>query len=307
MLPTLLKARFPTVSLGLGVLLVVASFFKIDDITKMQMSAHSSPIYPVFACGIVLIVAAVAVVLLTAAPLELRINSKIKRTKSGFTLRIGSADFNISFGRIENWECSDRSCAIALPANEFFDDECINDRDSALGAYIQSKFPGKIDDILKLISQRLEGLPSEQIEKEPGKLDESYDIGTCVYLDRPLSVDKRIILASATTKRAGQGLRAEPLFVFIAMKSVLQVMADHRITELYLPLIGAGRGGMPSAIALLYLALAVSELLRSSLGYHLRSINTMVFQKDRNTAPEVSRRTVRRILAFVDSVVCEQM
>jgi hypothetical protein len=90
------------------------------------------------------------------------------------------------------------------------------------------------------------------------------------------------------------------------MQSILRVMADHRVTELYLPLIGAGRGGLPADVALLYLALAVSDMQRSLLGRNLHSINVVVFQKNEHSEPEIPRKTARQILAFVDSVVCDR-
>src|SRR5262249_112316 len=44
-------------------------------------------------------------------------------------------DMTLRFGRIEECRCEGPGSVIALPANEFFEDECITDPRSALGSF----------------------------------------------------------------------------------------------------------------------------------------------------------------------------
>ena len=287
MFTSLFAQRFPVVILILGVFLIVAAFFKVEDITKLQISAYPVPIYSVFVCGVILVISSIVFFVFTDTSLNLKIGSKIEDTKDGFTLRIGRADLNIHFGRIEGCDSSDPACAIVLPANEFFDDECISDKKSAMGAYIQSAFPEKTREIQALVYERLTDVLVENVEKEPGRIYKSYGIAKCVYLDRPLSSNRKIILVSVTTKRAGQGLRAEAHFLFLAIKAIHQVMVDHRLNQIYLPLLGSGHGGLRNEVALLYLVLGIAELLHSPSGHHLRSINIVIFQSAEKTKPEI--------------------
>jgi hypothetical protein len=190
---------------------------------------------------------------------------------------------------------------IALPANEYFDDECINDTDSALGAYIQKTFEHQVRDIEKLIIEKLQGTNVEKVEKEHNQFKDSYGVGTCIYLEKPLLTNKRIILVSVTTKRAGEGLLAEPSFIFSAIKSIRQVMVDNRLNELYIPLIGSGHGGIKKELALLYMLLAILSVLQDKSGHHIRQVNIVIFQKDKGSNPLIKKDSVKRMVSYAKS------
>jgi len=104
MLSSLFQQRLPIVTTVLAFFLIIASFFKIDDITKLQISAYTSPIYPVFVVGVLLLLASIAIFLFTDTSLNLWFRSKIKRTKVGYEIEIASTKLGISFGRIEDCE-----------------------------------------------------------------------------------------------------------------------------------------------------------------------------------------------------------
>lgn len=56
---------------------------------------------------------------------------------AGFIVRCGTrSDLTVRFGRIEDCTCDEPGTVIALPANEFFDDECVSDVRSALGSFV---------------------------------------------------------------------------------------------------------------------------------------------------------------------------
>jgi hypothetical protein len=296
----LLKKPFQVVALFLGFALVVVSSFRIDDITKFQLSAYANPILPAFAVGIALIIVAIVGFLLKERLLDGKTISRIKKTQTGYALKIRQANLSVSFGRIEDCNCSKSTCAIALPANEFFDKDCIEDTKSALGAYVQSAFPDQTDAIEQLISRHLEHLPSQEVEKKSGQFERSFGIGTSIYLDRPLQANRRIIVTSVTTKRPGEGLKAEAGFVFTAMKSTHQVMVDNRLRDLHLPLLGAGHGGLSKEVALLLLMFAVSDILHGPSSHHLDSINVVIFQENEKASPEIPRKVVRQALALAE-------
>jgi Predicted nucleotide-binding protein containing TIR-like domain len=56
------------------------------------------------------------------------------------SLMLGRANVFIEAGRIQNYHSADSRAVIALPANEYFDDECISDPNSSLGAFVQDHF-----------------------------------------------------------------------------------------------------------------------------------------------------------------------
>jgi len=55
--------KFPVVLAVLGFLLVIAGFFQITDITKLDITAHTKPLYSVAALGVVLLVVSVGLFL----------------------------------------------------------------------------------------------------------------------------------------------------------------------------------------------------------------------------------------------------
>jgi len=216
----------------------------------------------------------------------------------------GRTEVCVHFGDIRSFDSKAPGAVVALPANEFFDDECIRDTRSALGAYMASVFPDAIGEIQKLIAQKLANAPSELVEREHDERARSYGVAKCVCLKNALSSERNVMFVSVTTKRAGVGLRSEARYLFAAMKAICQAMNDGRFTDLFLPLMGAGHGGLEPELALLYLLLSTKAVIDDrSGGGHLRSVTIVVFRKDERTAPDIHPDVVRRMLALVKQTV----
>lgn len=299
------KQKHPVILSALGFLLIIVSYFDVSDIAKLQISRASSPIYALYILGVFLILTSIIIYILE----ENSINSflgnstlgwltlgKIRKTDNGFSSVVNSSTINIVFGRIESLESDAATSLIVLPSNEFFDDECINDRRSALGAFIQAKFPNQVDLIQDLIKERLINLPSKDVEKETGIFQQSFGVGTCIFLDQPLSSKEKILFLSVTTKRAGEGLRAEMSYIFKAINKVQTVVADKRLSSVYIPLIGSGHGGLKKEIALFGMLLAVCDALSRPSGHNIKSFNIVVFQSSEKDKPSVSLETAKHLL-----------
>ena|GEM_PF-1872632 len=227
-------------------------------------------------------------------------SSGITGTDDQCRMLIGRTEVCIHFGDIRSCDSNDPGAVVALPANEFFDDDCIRDTRSALGAYMTSVFPNAIGDIQKLIARKLANAPSELVEREPDERVMSYGVAKCVCLKNALASGRNVMFVSVTTKRAGIGLRSEARYLFAAMKAVCQEMNDGRFTDLFLPLMGAGHGGLEPELALLYLLLSTKAVIDDrSGGSHLRSVTIVVFRKDERTEPNIHPDVVRRVLSLV--------
>ncbi|MFL6247851.1 MAG: TIR domain-containing protein [Thermoanaerobaculia bacterium] len=220
-------------------------------------------------------------------------------TEDNCHISIGRTRVCVRFGDIGSCDSKEPGAVVALPANEFFDDECIRDTRSALGAYMESAFPDAIEDIQKLIAQKLANAPCELVEREHNERAPSYGVAKCVLLKNPLASGRNLMIVSVTTKRAGVGLRSEARYLFAAMKAICQEMNDGRLTDLYLPLMGAGHGGLEPELALLYLLLSTKAVLDDRLGGHLRSVTIVVYRRDARTAPSIHPDVVSRMLSVV--------
>jgi O-acetyl-ADP-ribose deacetylase (regulator of RNase III) len=201
----------------------------------------------------------------------------------------------VEVGRIENYQTADARAVIALAANEFFDDQCIFDPNSALGAFVQHHFGSNVSDFVGQVRAELVDVPSQRVPRTERHVDESYGIGEAIFLKK-LRPDYRLILVSATTERTGVGLRAEPHFLYAALEGVIETMNEHRMSSLVMPVLGAGHGGIPLSIAILFNLLAVRSILAEDIGRHMKEIRIVVF--DGNVA-EVTPLTMRRIISRV--------
>ena len=221
-------------------------------------------------------------------PVQLRV------TEAGVSTRLGSTALNVTHGRIEDTRVTD-GAVLVLPANEYFDDDCVNDRRSALGAFVQTHFAGRVGELQQLVRMELGSLSTTSVEKRSGETALSYGIGTCVFLDRPLGSDHRLILTAVTTERSGIGLRAEIPFLLAALKEMVCTMRTHRLSHVYMPLLGAGHGGLREEVALFTMILGLSEIAQS-VGRNLKSANIVLYRDSRADRPSVPTSVVRQIV-----------
>jgi O-acetyl-ADP-ribose deacetylase (regulator of RNase III) len=208
--------------------------------------------------------------------------------------RIGPATVELSFGRIETCRTDEAGSVVALPANEYFDDECITDLQSSLGAFVQHAYGDRVDRFLATVGHQLRDLPSQRVERAERRSEESYGIGQTVLVE--LAPEYRVILVSATTERTGIGLRAEPHFLYAAIQGVFAKMNEKRLKSVSMPVLGSGHGGMPLGAAILFNLLAIKSVLLDDAGIHVRNVNLVVFEGAASDLPPgILRRALTRI------------
>jgi O-acetyl-ADP-ribose deacetylase (regulator of RNase III) len=177
-----------------------------------------------------------------------------------------------------------RCGGVVLPANTCFDDACIHDMNSALGAYFQTHFPSRIDEVLPLIREQLKADYGVG-----GVLPDRLPLGTAVYIDHPLKTKHRIIVVGITEKIDRAPIRADTLSLIASLKSVMRLAADKRMAELWMPVMGTGHGGLDFAVAMTMILVQLSNgILRE--GYHsIQRVVVMVYDPDGRRAEQVER------------------
>lgn len=226
--------------------------------------------------------------------------NQVRKTKDGYSTTLGTMKIEVSLGRIEEFDCRAKNCLIALPANEFFDDDCIHDSNSALGAFVQYHFKERITDVQALVKDALVNAPSKKVEKKPREFAFSYGIGKCIFLDCPLSLNLRIAKVAVTTQRADMGLQADATYIFKAVESIHNIMTNNRLTHLHIPILGSGHGGLKKEVSLICMLIALGELYRKPLGHNLKYVNIVVFRRSANDAPSVSEISIKSALDFTN-------
>jgi hypothetical protein len=216
--------------------------------------------------------------------------STARATNGPAVAHIGRASVEMTFGRIEDY-CSDTTFVVALPSNEYFDDDCLTDIRSSLGAFARVAYGNRIDTFLSQVRKELAGLQVQRVPRAERRTDSSYGIGQAIFVR---GISPAVILVSATTERTGIGLRAEPHFLYAALQGIVETMNANRLDSLSLPVLGSGHGGMPLTIALLFNLLALRSILNDDIGRHLRRVRIVVLKRNDQ---EISEALLHEVMA----------
>jgi hypothetical protein len=217
---------------------------------------------------------------------------------------VSGCQIRVVNGHIEDFQLP--GAAIVLPCNEYFDDRCVGDTRSSLGAYANRVFEGHVPEFASLIHAECRKKFGKGVEqqKTDGEQAESFGAGRCMRLMRPLGSTVPVALVSTTTQRAGEGLAARISYMFDGMRELFTHLADARINEVAMPILGAGHGQIDPPLALVGLLLALAEAARYGRGgQRLKRVTIVVFQKDKESSPQVDEIVVRRALAMIGSRV----
>lgn len=229
--------------------------------------------------------------------------ARVKESDGLLWTNVGGCRIQVVTGRIEEYR-HEPGVAIVLPCNEYFDDRCVGDTRSALGAYVNRMFEGQVAAFASLIKdecRRKLGAGTER-QKTDDERAESFGAGRCLLLLKPLGGAVPVALVSTTTQRAGQGLAARISYLFDGMRELSTHLADARINEVAMPILGSGHGQIDPPLAFVGLVLAAAEAARYGQGgQRLKRVTIVVFQKSSDSPPQVDGTVVRRALALVGS------
>ena len=86
------------------------------------------------------------------------------------------------------------------------------------------------------------------------------------------------------------------------MRELVAHLADARLDDIAMPILGAGHGRIDRPLALVGLLLAVAEAARYGQGgQRLKRVTIVVFKRDADSPAEVDKVVVRRALALIGS------
>lgn len=215
-LKALVKQPYWVVALFLGVALVAFPCVTIDK--DNHWTTHSpSTLIPV--------VVGIAFLLLSSAAFGLTLVwkratnandagvgldlTRVKKSNGVLWTTVNSCEIRVVQGRIEDY-AHEAGPAIVLPCNEYFDDRCVDDTRSALGAYVNRAFDGQAAEFASLVKDECKKKlgPGLEQQKTHDERAESFGPGCCLLLIKPLGRSIPVALVSTTTQRAGEGLAA---------------------------------------------------------------------------------------------------
>jgi len=229
--------------------------------------------------------------------------TRVKEHDDVLSTTVSGCEIRVTTGRIEDY-ASGTGAAIVLPCNEFFDDLCAHDPASALGAYVKRVFEGQSTNFVSLLQDECRKKLGEGEEQQKTELERavSFGAGRCLLLIKPLGRSIPVALVSTTTQRAGQGLAGRISYLFDGMRELVARLADARLDEVAMPVLGAGHGRIDPPLALVGLLLAIAEAARYGQGsQRLKRVTIVVFKQDASSPAEVDEVVVRRALALIGS------
>lgn len=225
--------------------------------------------------------------------------ASIDDTGDSLTARVNGCEIRVVAGRLEH-QAIGNGVSVVLPCNEYFDDKCADDTRNALGAYVAARLEGRATEFVALVKEQCqirfgEGQRRKKTEFEIG---ESYGVGKCLLLASPLGSATPIALLSTTTQRASDGLTARISDLFSGIEDLAGQMADARIQEAVMPVLGAGHGGLTPVAALCGLLMAIVQVARKPSA-RLRRVTVVVFRRDDHSRAQIDGHQVRQALALV--------
>jgi hypothetical protein len=304
----LLRQPYRVVALLLGVILLSGPCITIDK--NYAWTTHEpTTLWPVLVGLSLIALSAVAFFF------ELRRNpteevgagidlSRVQQSKGTFWTSVAGCEIRVVNGRLEDY-AKDQHAAVVLPCNEYFDDRCVDDTRSALGAFVNFAFQGQVAQFVSLMrdeSRKRLG-PGSREQKTEDEVGISYGVARCLLLMEPLGRKVTVALLSTTTQRVGQGLHSRISYLFDGMRELVSRLGSARINEIVMPVLGSGHGGVDPPLAFVGVLGALAEAARYAQGsQRLKKVTIVVFRRGAKSRPQVDSVVVRRALALIGSL-----
>jgi len=174
---------------------------------------------------------------------------KIDAIGKGVVTKIGKEHtIRIVTGNIQDINAEPHA-VIVLPSNTTFDDICINDGRSALGAFFKKRFPTGIDAAkMQIINEVAKTCGYAVSHERPAP------IGTIAHLQNPLGSSYVLFITAVTCFTQGM-ISSDTVAIITALKNIFKKAACERYSKIFMPVIGTGHGGV-NFNAALFLILA---------------------------------------------------
>jgi hypothetical protein len=219
--------------------------------------------------------------------------SKISDSHYSITDETNKHSINVIYGKIDGFKEYDKDTLVILPANDSFDDACVDDERSVLGSFVKKLYP---DDNTAF---------KEKINTELQKKNQNkFEIGDWIYLHDVHKEKKfKVGIVSCTHLNEDKSIIAYSINVMLAFRNgIFRMIQEKRINKVYIPLIGSGHGGLSPEISFLNLLISFIEgLSRSDQAHRLSNVNIVIYQNDKgkcDIVPKKMKNIVKLVLNY---------
>ena len=173
---------------------------------------------------------------------------------------------------MQNSRMKSGDTAFVLPVNTYFVDDCITDKNSVLGSFFFKFHPTLIPKFSEYVKTSLEC--KDIFADNSG----SYPVSSTIILPPIFNTPCKVILTASTTKNFGEGFRSTPVIIISCIEQIYKVTADQRISNIVMPIIGSGRGGLEISDALFLIILSIK--FYSKKFHHIKKIQLYTRRPD---------------------------
>lgn len=254
--------KFPHFVTTLGLATIGISFATYEKVIRFPTFC---PNWIIFSVGGMLIIIGVVLYIVSG--------KSNKTLKYKTTIKFYSTILTIKIGNLQDEKDLENNCVFILPANTSFADDCVTDKNSALGAFFNKHHSDKIPQFnqkIKTILAEKKIQPTESVHYAPA---------TVLMLPDEFSIKAKIILVASSKRNEGEGFYTDPAIISDSIQNIFKETSDKRISTFLFPIIGSGHAGLEITNALNLLILCIKH--HSKKFNHIRNVIIFVRECDR--------------------------
>lgn len=157
--------------------------------------------------------------------------------------------------------------------NTSFADDCVTDKNSALGAFFNKHHSDKISQFNQKIKTILAKKQIQPVENA------HYAPATVLMLPDEFSIKAKIILVASSKRNEDKGFYTDPAIISDSIQNIFKETSDKRISTFLFPIIGSGHAGLEITNALNLLILCIKH--HSKKFNHVKNVIIFVRECDR--------------------------
>ena len=259
-----------------AIILLLVSFLGFSYKNEPDIIFNHRPNFFIFPIAVILLIA-----FLIKHFLKNITNSNEERRQYNYVIDIDETHkINIKQGDISLYT-GDKEKVILLPANTSFDEKCIKDKNSALGSYFLTNYPGEIERTKKLIVNMA-------IEKFNLSVEKKYsNIGDTILLSNYDGEKTNILISAVTHDYPNVGIQATAEGIISVVKNAIFICSENRYSSITMPIIGTGHGGIKKEISLTLICLQYFISLYHLQNHHVKELNILIHDPEKQFKNEI--------------------
>lgn len=221
---------------------------------------------------------------------------KINKYQFCFDFKQGQK-VNIIYGKmndIDKIKNYDEKTLVILGSNDKFNDNCITNNYGTLGTFINTIINSDKKEVIK---ETIRETAEKKYKEKLGQIGQWIMLNHNKYHRNKYKFAIGIV---AVTNYDGKKAKASTSNIINAFKGVHE-MAFRHYSNIYLPLLGSGEGGVEPNLALLCLLISIFEELFGPYYQYFSNINIIIYEDDQHN-PKVGRKQLMQIAKYLSTI-----